>query len=67
MTAALHGLWRFFQYYVLKGQLRYGSVGFLLSVTAALEPFLKYARLWEINRQRVASGVQEHSADSKSG
>lgn len=54
LTALLHGAWRFFRHYVIKGAFMRGSAGFFFSFAIALEPFLKYAGLWEINRQRAA-------------
>jgi len=42
-----HPLWRFFNFYVLRGGFRDGGRGLYASMTAAFYVFLKYAKLYE--------------------
>jgi len=50
---------RFFKGYVLRGGFRKGLPGFLVSVSTAYYVFMKYAKLWEIER------VRRHRRDSE--
>jgi len=43
---------RFFKGFVLRGGVRQGLPGFLVSVSTAYYVFMKYAKLWEIERVR---------------
>jgi glycosyltransferase involved in cell wall biosynthesis len=45
-------LFRFFKGYVLRGGFRKGIPGFLVSVSTAYYVFMKYAKLWELERDR---------------
>lgn len=46
------GLWRFLRYYFIKGGFLHGAPGFYVAWALSSEALLKYARLWEIERQR---------------
>jgi glycosyltransferase involved in cell wall biosynthesis len=49
-AVALHPPLAFLRNYVLKGGLRLGSRGFVISTMNAWYVFLKYAKLWELTR-----------------
>ncbi len=49
-----HGAGRFFKSYVLKGGFLDGTEGFLVAYMEADHALLKYAKLWEMQRERSA-------------
>lgn len=55
--AALRGARTFVYHYFLRGWLRYGQHGLLLSISAAMNKYMNYAKLWE--RQRIGGGPGE--------
>ncbi len=55
VSAALHGMLAFLRNYVLRGGIRDGSAGLLVSVLNSYYVFLKHAKLWE--RQRRSSAA----------
>jgi hypothetical protein len=42
-----HPLWRFFNFYILRGGFRDGGRGLYAAMTAAFYVFLKYAKVYE--------------------
>jgi len=52
VRAVSHAFFRFLRHYFRDGGWRQGSAGFFFSAALALEPFLKYARAWELTRLR---------------
>lgn len=50
----------FIQNYLFKGQFLDGVEGFLGSMNVAYYNFMKYAKLWELQRARDAAGAVEH-------
>jgi len=50
--ALLRPAFRFFRSYILKRGFMEGFAGFYVAVTAAVYVFLKYAKLWEIERDK---------------
>ncbi|UCD70739.1 MAG: glycosyltransferase family 2 protein [Syntrophobacterales bacterium] len=46
-------LWRFFRTYILRGGFRDGAAGFHMAVNHAYAAYIKYARLWEIQKSLV--------------
>jgi len=50
--ALLRPAFRFFRSYILKRGFMDGFAGFYVAVTAAVYVFLKYAKLWEIERDK---------------
>jgi len=50
VTATGHALARFLRHYLRDGGWRRGTAGFFFSAALALEPFLKYARAWELKK-----------------
>jgi hypothetical protein len=42
-----HPLWRFFNFYVLRGGFMEGGRGLYAAMTAAFYVFLKYAKIYE--------------------
>jgi len=47
-------LWRFFKGYIWKGGILDGLPGFLIALIIAFGVYLKYAKLWELERQAAA-------------
>jgi glycosyltransferase involved in cell wall biosynthesis len=48
---ALHPVFAFFRNYVVRGGIRDGATGFLISRMNAYYVFLKFAKLWELQRR----------------
>lgn len=44
-------LWRFFHNYFIRGDIRDGVQGMVSSIFAAFSNFIKYTKLWELNRE----------------
>jgi len=59
VRAVSHAFFRFLRHYLRDGGWRRGTAGFFFSAGLALEPFLKYARAWEIERLRERAGDKE--------
>lgn len=51
-NAVLRGISKFFKMYFLRAGFRDGKEGFLLASLSAYGVFLKYVKLWEINRSK---------------
>ncbi|HKT81928.1 MAG TPA: glycosyltransferase family 2 protein [Vicinamibacterales bacterium] len=49
----LHPPLAFFRNYILKGGIRDGTAGFVISVMNAYYVFLKFAKLWELEQRRL--------------
>lgn len=52
----VHPGFRFIKAYVLRGGFLDGRVGFIVSMMQSYEVFVKYAKLWELGRQRSDGG-----------
>ncbi len=50
-TMLIHGLGRFFKGYILKRGFLDGTEGLIIAAMEAEQGFLKYAKLWELQRQ----------------
>lgn len=50
----VHPGWRFVQHYLLQGMWREGMRGLVVSAVHAWSGFVKYAVLWDLQRQRAA-------------
>jgi hypothetical protein len=48
---ALHPLFAFLRNYIVRGGIRDGATGFLISRMNAYYVFLKFAKLWELQRK----------------
>jgi glycosyltransferase involved in cell wall biosynthesis len=46
---------RFFRGYILRGGFREGAHGFIVAAISAFGSFAKYAKLWELERRRMAT------------
>jgi len=57
LALAAHGPLAFLRNYVARGGFRDGSVGLIVSSMNAYYVFLKYAKLWELQRTGNANGV----------
>lgn len=53
--------WRFFRGYLLKGGFLDGLPGIIVAKTQAYGVFIKYAKLWEIQRSKIKDDNQESS------
>ena len=49
-AAVLHGIGKFLKMYVLKAGFRDGAAGFVLAKNSAFGVYLKYIKLWKMNR-----------------
>ena len=49
-VGVFHGLWSFFRFYFLKGNILYGYEGFITSTVFSFMSFLKYVKVLECNQ-----------------
>jgi hypothetical protein len=55
LAAVVHAKFAFLRNYLLRGGIRDGAAGFLISILNSYYVFLKLAKLWELQHSRLAS------------
>ncbi len=58
-------LWRFFRTYILRGGFLDGAAGFHMAVNNAYAAYMKYARLWEVQKGLVGLPSKEEVVPSR--
>jgi len=58
----LNPAFRFFKFYALKRGYREGRIGFIVGCIEACYTFLKYVKLWEMQRHAASDGFSDMSA-----
>jgi uncharacterized membrane protein len=64
VAAAVHAMLAFLRNYVLRGGIRDGAAGLLVSVLNSYYVFLTHAKLWERQRQEPAAAASAATASS---
>ncbi|MDR1958198.1 MAG: hypothetical protein LBQ54_04010 [Planctomycetaceae bacterium] len=59
-TMVIHGSFTFFKHYFLRGCVRYGYSGLVVSTCFALASFLKYAKLIERNQDHLPKNNKQY-------
>jgi Glycosyltransferases involved in cell wall biogenesis len=57
--ACAAGAWRFFHNYFIRGEIRDGRIGFLLSVLGAMHTFIRHIKLWGLEHAEEISRVRD--------
>jgi glycosyltransferase involved in cell wall biosynthesis len=63
-TPFVRGVASFLKSFLLQGRFLYGRVGLVSALFTGADGFLKYAKLWEMQRAREADATRPESAES---